>query len=477
MKQQEDDPYQKVVSLAEEKGCEFVDLKFVDLPGSWQHITLSISGLPKDLFKNGIGFDGSSIRGFKKINDSDMLMVPDPSTAFFDPVPECPVMSLICNIVDPETRKQYLRDPRSVARKAEEFLKDSDIADVSYWGPELEFFIFNSISFDSSNFESYYHVEATEGIWNSGRKADKNTGYYVRPTEGYLSVPPGDQMHNLRTKIVKAITQTGQRVVFHHHEVASGGQSEIGMSYGTLVSQADNTLVNKYITKNIAVQNGFTATFMPKPLFLDNGNAFHVHQSLWKNGKNLFYDPLGYALLSKTALYYIGGLLEHTPALLAFCAPSTNSYRRLVPGYEAPVNLVYSQRNRSAAIRIPISSQHSGSKRIEYRCPDATGNPYLAFAAMLMAGLDGIVHKIDPGDPVDKDLFEMSQLEKKDIKSVPDSMDKVLDALEKDHQFLLEGGVFSSDLIETWIEYKRRNELDEMALRPHPYEFNLYYDV
>jgi glutamine synthetase len=471
---------QGVMEMAQKNNCEFVDLKFIDLPGIWQHFTIPISKLCEDLFKEGIGFDGSSIRGFQKINESDMLLMPDPSTAFIDPAHEFSTLSLICDIRDPVTLKSYSRDPRNVAKKAETYLKGTGLADTSYWGPELEFFIFNSISFDTNSHESYYHIDAQEGIWNSGKPDDDygpNLGYRIRHKEGYFPVPPTDQLVNLRSKMAKAMIAAGIDIDVHHHEVATGGQTEFAMRFGPLVSQADKVMMYKYITKNIAMQNGYTATFMPKPLFQDNGSGMHVHQSLWKGDTNLFYDAKGYALLSQNAKYYIGGLLAHSPALLAFCAPSTNSYRRLVPGYEAPINLVYSQRNRSASVRIPTYSTNPKVRRIEYRCPDASSNPYLAFAAMLMAGLDGISNKIDPGQPIDKDIYELEPEEKAHIKSTPGSLLEVLDALQKDHEFLLKGGVFTPDLIETWTSYKRKAEYDAISLRPHPYEFYLYYDI
>jgi glutamine synthetase len=469
--------WKDVAELAKAHNCEFLDLKFVDLPGIWQHFTMPIGKLTADLFEEGIGFDGSSVRGFQKINESDLLLVPDAATAFIDPAHEIPTVSLICDVMDPVTRKSYSRDPRYVGKKAEDYLKNSGVADVSYWGPELEFFIFNSVRFDTNRNESYYHIDSQEGIWNTGKDIPNNQAYRIRPKEGYFPVPPTDQMVNLRSKIAKAMMATGLSIDLHHHEVATGGQSEFAMRFGTLVSQADAVLKYKYVAKNIAMQNGYTVTFMPKPLFQDNGSGMHVHQSLWKDGVNLFYSKKGYALLSQTAKYYIGGLLAHSPALLAFCAPTTNSYRRLVPGYEAPINLVYSQRNRSASVRIPTYSTNPNVRRVEYRCPDSSGNPYLAFAAMLMAGLDGIANKIDPGEPIDKDIYELEPAEKANIKSTPGSLGEVLDALEKDHDFLTKGGVFTDDLLSTWIDYKRKNELDAISLRPHPYEFYLYYDI
>jgi glutamine synthetase len=467
----------KALALAKEKHCQFVDLKFIDVPGLWQHYTLPITELNESLFEDGNGFDGSSIRGFRAIHESDMLLVPDPETAIVDPIEAMPTLSLICDVRDPVTGEDYSKNPRYIARKAEAYLKSSGIADVSYWGPELEFFIFNSVRFEQNSHTGYYAIDSQEGIWNSGNGTGNNLGYRPRPKEGYFPVPPTDQTQGIRTKIALKMMEAGLYIDKHHHEVATGGQCEFGMRYDALMRQADNVMLYKYIAKNVAMQNGFTVTFMPKPLFQDNGSGMHVHQSLWKGSVNQFFDPKGYGLLSKTAIYYIGGLLYHTPALLALCAPTTNSYRRLVPGYEAPINLVYSQRNRSAGIRIPLYSKSAKTKRIEYRCPDSSCNPYLAFAAMLMAGLDGIKKKIDPGEPIDKDIYELEPEEKARIKSTPGSLLEVLEALEKDHDFLLKGGVFTPDLIDTWINYKRKNEYDAVALRPHPYEFYLYYDI
>jgi glutamine synthetase len=467
----------RAFKLAKESGCQFVDLKFIDVPGLWQHYTLPITELNKELFEEGNGFDGSSIRGFAAIHESDMLLVPDPETAIVDPIEPNPTMSLICDVRDPVTGKDYAKNPRYVARKAEAYLKSTGIADTSYWGPELEFFIFNSVRFEQNSHTGYYAIDSQEGIWNSGNGTGANLGYRPRPKEGYFPVPPTDQLQGIRTKIALKMMEAGLYIDKHHHEVATGGQCEFGMRYDTLMKQGDNVMLYKYIAKNVAMQNNFTVTFMPKPLFQDNGSGMHVHVSLWKDGANGFYDAKGYGLLSQNALYFIGGLLTHTPALLAFCAPTTNSYRRLVPGYEAPINLVYSQRNRSASIRIPLYSKSPKTKRIEYRCPDSSCNPYLALSAMLMAGLDGIKNKIDPGKPIDKDIYELEPEEKARIKSTPGSLLEVLEALEKDHDFLLQGGVFTTDLIDTWMSYKRKNEYDAVALRPHPYEFYLYYDI
>ena len=468
--------YQDVLKLAKDAKCEFIDLKFIDLPGQWQHYTLPIKEL-EDLFENGNGFDGSSIRGFRAIHESDMLLFADPTTAVVDPVLSPSTLSLICDVKDPVDGKDYDRDPRYVARKAEAYLKSTGIADTSFWGPELEFFIFNSIAFDTNSHMSFYEIDSNEGIWNSGQNGGPNLGYRPRHKEGYFPVPPTDQLHDIRTKIALKMIEGGIDIEKHHHEVATGGQAEFGMRFDTLLRQADKVMLYKYIAKNVAVQNGYTVTFMPKPLFQDNGSGMHVHQSLWKGDTNKFFDAKGYGMISQLCKYYIGGLLYHSPSLLALCAPTTNSYRRLVPGYEAPINLVYSQRNRSASIRIPLYSRSPKSKRIEYRCPDASCNPYLAFPAMLLAGLDGIKNKIDPGEPIDKDIYELEPEEKAKIKSTPGSLGEVLDALKKDHEYLLQGNVFTEDLIETWINYKKKNEMDAVALRPHPHEFYLYYDI
>jgi len=466
-----------VKKLAKESGAKIVDLRFIDLPGMWQHFSIPVEDLDEDLFTEGIGFDGSSIRGFQQIHESDMLLIADAETAVMDPVLSIPTMNIICNVFDPLTRKPYSRDPRYVAQKAEAYLKSTGLADISYWGPEAEFYMFDSVRYDQNAQSGYYFIDSREGVWNTGRDENPNLGYKLRHKEGYFPVPPSDQLQDIRSEILLALKDVGVKVEVHHHEVGTAGQAEIDMRFGPLVKMADNLITYKYIIRMICKKHGMTATFMPKPLFGDNGSGMHVHQSLWKGDTNIFYDKKGYALLSQTAKYYIGGLLKHAPALLAICAPTTNSYRRLVPGYEAPVNLCYSQRNRSAAVRIPVYSTSPKGKRIEFRCPDPATNPYLCFAALLMAGLDGIKHKIDPGEPMDKDLYELEPEEAKKIKSTPGSLGEVLGALEKDHAFLLEGGVFTPDLIETWISYKRTRELAPVNLRPVPYEFFLYYDL
>ncbi len=459
------------------KEVQMVDLRFTDLPGIWQHFTIPARELTAELFEEGIGFDGSSIRGFKEIHESDMLLMLDPTTAFLDPVFQVPTLSIICDVYDPVTRQPYSRDPRYIARKAEVYLKQTGLADTSYWGPEAEFFIFNDVRYGTSTNESFYAVDSVEGWWNSGKAEKPNLGGQIPPKRGYFPVPPTDTLQDVRSKMVLALEAAGVPIEVHHHEVATAGQAEIDMRFNSLVRMADNVMIYKYIVKNVARMNNLTATFMPKPLFGDNGSGMHVHQSLWKGEKNLFFDEAGYAQLSDFAKYYIGGLLKHAPALLALVAPTTNSYRRLVPGFEAPVMLAYSQRNRSAACRIPVYSKSPKAKRVEFRPPDPSCNPYLAFAAMLMAGLDGVQNRIDPGEPMDKDLYALPPEEIKQIKQVPGSLADVLNALEADHEFLLKGDVFTPDVLEAWIAYKREVEADPVRLRPHPYEFTLYYDV
>jgi glutamine synthetase len=454
-----------------------VDVRFTDVPGTWQHFSMPARMLDEDAFTDGIGFDGSSIRGFQVINESDMLVVPDPTTTFIDPTLEVPTLVMICDIRDPITQETYSRDPRNIAKKAEAYLKQSGIADTCFFGPEAEFFLFNDVRYASGTQESYFHVDSIEGWWNSGKELYPNMGAQIPPKLGYFPCPPTDTMQDIRSKIVLAMLEIGLEVEIHHHEVGTAGQGEIDMRFAPLCFMADNLIKYKYMVKSVAREYGLTATFMPKPIFGDNGSGMHCHQSLWKGGEPLFFDANGYAGLSDTARYYIGGLLAHAPALLAFAAPTTNSYRRLVPGFEAPVNLVYSQRNRSAACRIPMYSNSPKAKRIEFRCPDPSCNPYLAFAAMLMAGLDGIQNKLDPGAPVDQDLYELPPAELAKIKSVPGSLGESLNALEDDHEFLLKGGVFTPDMIETWLDYKRQTEVIPVALRPTPQEYVLYFDV
>ncbi len=465
-----------VLEMCRANGIKMVDVKFVDLPGTWQHFTIPIGELNEDVFSEGLGFDGSSIRGFKQIHESDMLLMLDPTSAFVDPVLRVPTLSVIGDVYDPISGYSYERDPRQIAKRAEDYLTKSKVATTSYWGPEAEFYIFNSLRFDQTANSSYYFIDSEEGIWNSGAEG-QNLAYRPRFKEGYFPTPPTDKFQDLRSEIVLALEAAGIRVEVQHHEVGTAGQAEIDMRFGTLVNMADNIMKYKYIVKNVCAQAGYVASFMPKPLFGDNGSGMHVHQSLWNGDTPLFADAEGYAGLSEMARHYIGGLLAHAPALLALAAPTTNSYRRLVPGYEAPINLVYSKRNRSACVRIPMYSKNPKTKRIEFRAPDPSCNPYLTFAALLMAGLDGVINKIEPPAPVDVDIYELSAEEKADIRSTPGSLPEVLEALEADHEFLLKGGVFSEDLITTWIEYKREHEVRPMQLRPHPYEFYLYSDV
>ncbi len=471
----------EVIQLARERGIRIVDFKFIDLLGTWQHTAIPIEALSDNVWVEGTGFDGSSIRGFQEIHESDMMLVPDPTSTVIDPFYTIPTLSFICNVRDPVANSSYSRDPRHIAQKAEAYLKSSGLADVSYWGPELEFFIFDSIRFDQGVNYGFYYVDSDEGVWNSGKEKTldgaRNLGYRPRYKEGYFPVAPIDTLGDIRSEVILKLQDMGVEMEKHHHEVATAGQGEIDMKYTSLTQQADNVMMYKYVLKNVARAHGKVATYMPKPLFGDNGTGMHSHQSLWKDGKPLFAATGGYAGISTMALNYAGGLLHHSPALLAFCAPTTNSYRRLVPGFEAPVNLVYSQRNRSAAVRIPMYSERPEEKRLEYRCPDPSCNPYLAFAAMLMAGIDGVVNKIDPGKPVDKDIYTLPPEEAATIKTVPGSLEEVLKALEEDHDFLLRGGVFTEDVIEHWITYKRTRELDPVRLRPHPYEFHLYFDA
>ncbi len=466
-----------VIRRAKEAGVQVVDVKFTDLPGTWQHFSVPLKELTESVFAEGLGFDGSSIRGFQAINESDMLLLPDPASAFVDPCLQVPTLSLTCDVVDPVTGEPYTRDPRYVARKAEAFVKKSGVATTAYYGPEAEFYIFNSVRFDQNAHEGYYHIDSEEGIWNSGTNGSPNLGHRPRHKEGYFPVPPVDRLQDLRSKIMLAMIAAGIEVEVHHHEVGTAGQTEIDMRFTTLTRMADQLMMYKYIVKNVCHQHGYTATFMPKPMFGDNGSGMHVHMSLWNGDQNLFFDEKGYGLISETARWYIGGLIKHSPALLALAAPTTNSYRRLVPGYEAPINLIYSQRNRSAICRIPVYSKSPKAKRVEYRAPDPSCNPYLTFAALLMAGLDGVKNKIEPPKPMDVDLYELEPEERKHVKNTPGSLGETLAALEADHAFLLEGGVFTQDVIDTWLAYKRAKEIDPVRLRPHPYEFFLYYDV
>ena len=469
-----------VIKLAETKGVKIVDFRFIDLPGTWQHFSMPVTEFDESVFTDGLGFDGSSIRGFQTIDESDMLLMPDPATAQLDPFTEVPTLVLICDVRDPVTGQAYSRDPRYVAKKVEAYVKKLGIADTIFIGPELEFFVFDDVRFDQTYNCGYYFIDSDAGFWNSGRQGTPerpNLGYRPKYKQGYFPVPPADQFQDLRSQMVLALESVGVKVEIHHHEVATGGQGEIDMRFDSLLKMADSVLWYKYCLKNTARKAGKTVTFMPKPLFQDNGSGMHTHQSLWKDGKNLFYKTGGYADLSDMARWYIGGILKHAPALCGLIAPTTNSYRRLVPGYEAPINQAYSQRNRSACVRIPMYSKSEKAKRIEFRTPDPTCNPYLAFAACVMAGLDGVQNKIDPGKPIDKDLYDLPAEEAKSIKQLPGSLEEVLNALEADNEFLLKGDVFTKDVIESWLEYKRKMELDPVRLRPHPWEFALYFDI
>ncbi len=466
----------EVLALCREKDVKAVDFRFMDFPGLWQHFTIPVRRLTEDVFEDGLGFDGSSIRGWQAINESDMLVVPQAETAFIDPFTTLPTLCMICNIQDPITREDYSRDPRNVARKAENYLKSTGIADTANFGPEAEFFIFDDVRFDQNPREGFYHIDSIEGEWNRGKAENPNLAHKLRYKEGYFPVPPSDQMMNIRNEMMQTMIDCGLDVECQHHEVGTAGQSEIDLRFNELVKMADNMVLYKYIVKNVAARNNKTATFMPKPLFGDNGSGMHTHVSFWKDDEPLFAGS-GYAGLSDMALHAIGGLLRHAPAILAFTNPTTNSYKRLVPGYEAPVNLAYSQRNRSAACRIPMYSPSPKSKRVEFRCPDPSCNPYLAFAAITMAAIDGIQNKISPGDPLDKDIYDLEPEEAANVATTPGSLDAALDALADDHDFLLRGDVFTPDVISTWIAYKRKHEADAIRLRPHPYEFCLYYDI
>ncbi len=469
---------QEVIKLVSDRDIRIIDLKFTDLPGLWQHFSITADELTPEAFAEGIGFDGSSIRGFQEIQESDMLLMPDPATAVMDPVTSIPTLSMVCGVFDPIKEVDYTRDPRYIATKAEQYLKRTGIADTVYFGPEAEFFLFDDVRFAYGQNEAYHFVDSDEAVWNTGREElGNNLGYKIRNKEGYFPVPPHDTLQDIRSEMVLKMIEAGIPVEVHHHEVATAGQNEIDMRFDTLRNMADKLMMYKYIVKNVARANGKVATFMPKPLFEDNGSGMHCHSSLWKGGTNIFFDAKGYALISETCRYYIGGLLKHAPALMALCAPSTNSYKRLVPGYEAPVNLVYSARNRSAACRIPVISKNPRAKRVEFRPPDPTANPYLAFSAIMMAGLDGIQNKIDPGKPTDVNTYEMTGRAARRIPTVPSSLEGALAALERDHAFLLKGDVFTPDVISTWITYKRENEVDPVRLRPHPYEFMLYFDA
>ncbi|MBI4383798.1 MAG: type I glutamate--ammonia ligase [Nitrospinae bacterium] len=466
----------EVVDFAKKNNAAIVDFKFMDLLGTWQHTSVPISELVEHLFDEGKGFDGSSIRGWQTINASDMLIVPDPATAVMDPFTNIPTISMICNIIDPLTKEKYTRDPRNIAQKAEAYLQSTGIGDTAYFGPEAEFFVFEDVRYQLNQHSAMYSVDSTEGNWNTGRMESPNLGYKPRYKEGYFPVPPTDSLQDIRSEMTLLMEKVGISMECHHHEVATGGQCEIDMRFSSLTKCADNLMWFKYIVKNVARKHNKTATFMPKPLYGDNGSGMHVHQSIWKGGKPLFAGN-AYAGMSEMAMHYIGGILKHAKALAAIVAPTTNSYKRLVPGFEAPVNLAYSSRNRSASIRIPMYSPSPKAKRIEVRFPDPACNGYLAFSAMLMAGLDGIQNKINPGEPLDKDIYALGPEELANIPSLPGSLDEALNELEKDHDFLLKGDVFTQDIVDRWISYKREAEITPVRMRPHPMEFHLYYDA
>jgi glutamine synthetase len=466
----------EVLALCREKDVKAIDLRFMDFPGLWQHFTIPAGALDESVFEDGLGFDGSSIRGWKAINESDMLVVPQPETASLDPFAKLPTLSMICNIQDPITREDYSRDPRNVARKSVNYLKSTGIGDTCYIGAEAEFFVFDDVRFEQTANQGFYYVDSVEGQWNRGKDEGPNLGYKLRHKEGYFPVPPADQMMDLRNEMMQTMIDCGLDVECQHHEVGTAGQAEIDLRFGKLVDMSDQMMLFKYIVKNVAARHNKTVTFMPKPLFGDNGSGMHTHISIWK-GEDPLFAGSSYAGLSEMALYAIGGLLKHAPAILAFSNPTTNSYKRLVPGFEAPVNLAYSQRNRSAAVRIPMYSASPKTKRLEFRCPDPSCNPYLSFSAILMAVIDGIQNKIDPGEPLDKDIYDLSPEELQDVPQTPDSLEAALAALRDDHEFLLRGDVFTPDVIDTWIWYKTENEVDQLRLRPHPYEFCMYYDI
>ena len=468
---------QEVLSLIKEQDIKIIDLKFIDMPGIWQHCSFYYDQIDESSFEDGVPFDGSSIRGWKAINESDMSMVPDATTAWIDPFYKEPTLSMVCSIKEPRTGEWYSRCPRVIAQKALDFLSSTGIGDTAFFGPEAEFFVFDDVRFDQTENQGYYYVDSVEGRWNTGREEEGgNLGYKPRYKEGYFPVSPTDTLQDMRTEMLLTMAACGVPIEKHHHEVATGGQNELGIRFATLVEAADHLMTYKYAIKNVAKRYGRTVTFMPKPLFNDNGSGMHTHMSIWKDGEPQFWGE-GYANLSQTALYAIGGILKHAPALLAFTNPTTNSYKRLVPGFEAPVNLAYSQGNRSASVRIPLSGANPKAKRFEFRCPDATCNPYLAFSAMLCAAIDGIKNQINPGDPLDVDIYDLSPEELNKIPSTPGSLEAALEALESDSGFLTSTGVFTPDFIENWIEYKLDNEVNPLRLRPHPYEYSLYYDV
>lgn len=467
----------EVINFAKDAKVKMVDFKFIDLPGTWQHFSIPLGEFSEEIFEEGLGFDGSSIRGWKAINESDMLVIPDATTAKLDPFCMDQTLSITCNVVDPITMQPYDRDPRGIAKKAEDYLKSTGIADTAYFGPEAEFFVFDDVRYDNSSSQAFYAIDSIEAGWNTGRdEDDANLGHKIQLKSGYFPVAPNDQFQDMRTEMSMILEELGIKVERQHHEVGTAGQAEIDVRFDSMLSMADKMMWFKYVIKNVARRHGKSATFMPKPIYGDNGSGMHTHQSLWKDGKPLFAGD-GYAGLSEMGLHYIGGILKHAPALVALTNPTTNSYKRLVPGYEAPIKLAYSSRNRSAAIRIPMYSNSPKAKRIEFRTPDPTCNPYLAFTAMLLAGLDGVQNKIDPGSALDKNIYGLSATELAEIPSIPGSLDESLDCLKKDHEFLLKGNVFSEDLVNAWIDYKVENEVNETRLRPTPAEFALYYDI
>ena len=466
----------EVIALCRSANVKAVDLRFVDFIGQWGHTTIPASAFTESIFENGLGFDGSSVRGWQRVDESDMLLMPQPDSSFVDPFSNVPTLNIICNVVDPITHENYSRDPRFIARKAAAYLNSTGIADTANFGPEAEFFILDDVRFDQRADAAFFYVDSSEAQWNRGRVEEPNLGNKIRHQHGYLPCPPVDQLSDIRNEMMLTMIDCGLAVECQHHEVATAGQSEIDLKYDSLVKMADRMMVYKYIVKNVAYRNKKTATFMPKPIFGDAGSGMHTHLSFWKEDKPLFAGD-GYAGLSQTAMYAIGGILNHAPALLAFTNPTTNSYKRLVPGYEAPINLAYSQRNRSAACRIPMYSNDPKSKRIEFRCPDGSANPYLAFSAIMMAAIDGIENKTDPGEPLDKDIYDLPPEESANVTKTPRSLEAALEALKFDHEFLLRGDVFTKDVIETWIKYKWENEVEAMRVRPHPYEFCMYFDM
>jgi len=466
----------EVLAWIRQEAVRAVDLRFMDFPGSWKHFTIPSERLDEASFEDGFGFDASSVRGWQQINESDMLVLPVSESAFIDPFRQERTLNMFCNILDPITREDYTRDPRNVARKAEVYMRSTGIADTAFFGPELEFFVFDDVRFDQTRNSAFYYLDSNEGQWNTGKSQEPNLGHKIRYREGYFPCPPSDSHHDLRSEMMRCMIDSGIQVEGHHHEVASGGQGEIDLRYDSLVRMADAVLKYKYIVKSVAHKNGKTATFMPKPIYEDNGSGMHVHASLWQDGRNLFAGS-SYAGISELGMYAIGGLLKHARALSAITNPTTNSYKRLVPGFDAPTTISYSSRNRSAAVRIPVYSARPQARRIEYRCPDGSANPYLAFSAMLMAMLDGVINRIDPGEPLDRNIYDLGPEVLKGLPGLPLSLEEALLALEVDHDFLMRGDVFTEDVLSTWIRDKREQEVNAIRTRPHPFEFHLYYDV